>query len=288
MMEMFALRHVATQRFMPQTENNRGYSHWDPTVKGGTKAKDEYGDYELPNENLGAAYPDSVRLFTTRKAAENARVAWARGVAAVEHRGDPMDGFTQVGFKDAGRKKTDLEVVKMWVSPLSKIYETISKYVDKSIALQGLKSSFGAPYGKEDVERSALYAENYRWLREQHWDTSALCVVVDPKKAVRLGHECPSGDRLDEAIAAARGMPSTPKSLHTLTDREKLMGELADAWKRRREGRGYKPGTATHAKAQLEFFMGVHALLEALGLPGLEGELLMLSVGRNFGDRSKA
>lgn len=43
-------------------------------------------------------------------------------------------------------------------------------------------------------------AERYRWLRAQHWDTSPLAVVVDPKNSVKLGRDCPSKDRLDEAI----------------------------------------------------------------------------------------
>lgn len=47
-------------------------------------------------------------------------------------------------------------------------------------------------------------AERYRWLREQEWSASKLCVVVEPKRAVKLGHDCPSLHRLDEAIDAAR------------------------------------------------------------------------------------
>lgn len=43
-------------------------------------------------------------------------------------------------------------------------------------------------------------AERYRWLRAQHWGTSPLVVVVDPKNSVKLGRDCPSKDRLDEAI----------------------------------------------------------------------------------------
>lgn len=43
-------------------------------------------------------------------------------------------------------------------------------------------------------------AERYRWLRARHWDTSPLAVVVDPKNSVKLGRDCPSKDRLDEAI----------------------------------------------------------------------------------------
>lgn len=62
-------------------------------------------------------------------------------------------------------------------------------------------------YLREQVEEleieladAALDAERYRWLRAQHWDTSKLAVVVDPKRAVKLGHDLPSLDRLDAVI----------------------------------------------------------------------------------------
>lgn len=56
-----------------------------------------------------------------------------------------------------------------------------------------------------------LHAENgllvdairYRWLRQQHWDHSAMAVVSDPKANVRLGTYCPSEDQLDAAIDTA-------------------------------------------------------------------------------------
>ncbi len=43
-------------------------------------------------------------------------------------------------------------------------------------------------------------AERYRWLRAQHWDTAQLCVVCEPKDAVKLGRTCPSGEYLDIAV----------------------------------------------------------------------------------------
>lgn len=46
-------------------------------------------------------------------------------------------------------------------------------------------------------------AERYRWLRERSWSSDELCVVASPKQAVKLGHDCPSRNRLDEAIDAA-------------------------------------------------------------------------------------
>jgi len=43
-------------------------------------------------------------------------------------------------------------------------------------------------------------AERYRWLRAQHWSDSPLCVVADPKDAVKMARCCPSGDLLDIAV----------------------------------------------------------------------------------------
>jgi len=63
----------------------------------------------------------------------------------------------------------------------------------------------------EAAERRAEAAEadarRYRWLREQNWFNGALCVVRDPKTALTcgrgLGADCPSLNRLDDAIDAA-------------------------------------------------------------------------------------
>ncbi|MBD1590231.1 ead/Ea22-like family protein [Pseudomonas typographi] len=49
-------------------------------------------------------------------------------------------------------------------------------------------------------------AERYRWFRNQHWDGSAICAVVDPKQSTKLGAYCPSEKLLDEAIDAALTM----------------------------------------------------------------------------------
>ena len=52
-------------------------------------------------------------------------------------------------------------------------------------------------------ENDTLDAARYRWIREQYWDSSELCVVTNPKITVRLGTDCPSGRLLDQAIDAA-------------------------------------------------------------------------------------
>lgn len=57
---------------------------------------------------------------------------------------------------------------------------------------------------ERDLEEARRDAERYRWLRQQNWNDAALCVVARPKDAVKLGHDCPSMERLDAAIDAAR------------------------------------------------------------------------------------
>ena len=43
-------------------------------------------------------------------------------------------------------------------------------------------------------------AERYRWLRVQNWFSSPLAVVTKPIEAIKLGYDCPSGNRLDALI----------------------------------------------------------------------------------------
>ena len=52
--------------------------------------------------------------------------------------------------------------------------------------------------------RLRVDSERYRWLRGQYWNTANLFVVAGSKSQVRLGTDCPSHDRLDVAIDAAR------------------------------------------------------------------------------------
>lgn len=54
------------------------------------------------------------------------------------------------------------------------------------------------------VDQDALDAARYRKLRAMNWHDSPLCVVANPRQAVKLGYDCPSMDRLDDAIDAAR------------------------------------------------------------------------------------
>ncbi len=56
---------------------------------------------------------------------------------------------------------------------------------------------------QQSVEKDAA---RYRWLREQDWFSGELCVLRSPKKILTsgsgLGADCPSRERLDEAIDA--------------------------------------------------------------------------------------
>lgn len=56
---------------------------------------------------------------------------------------------------------------------------------------------------RAEAEALKKDAERYRWLRMADWWNSPLCVIRDPKQQAKPGTDCPSRDRLDEAIDAA-------------------------------------------------------------------------------------
>ncbi len=58
-------------------------------------------------------------------------------------------------------------------------------------------------YLKTENEALRKDAGRYRWLRGQNWSQSEMAVVCQPKKAVKLGFDCPSEGRLDSAIDSA-------------------------------------------------------------------------------------
>lgn len=53
---------------------------------------------------------------------------------------------------------------------------------------------------ERELEQLRKDAGRYQWLRNQHWESSPFCVVRNPKSAVKLGHDCPSAERLDKEI----------------------------------------------------------------------------------------
>lgn len=73
-------------------------------------------------------------------------------------------------------------------------------------------------------------ALRYRWLRAQHWDDAQLGVVRYPKASVKLGHDCPSLERLDEAIDAALfagpvAPPTSKLNLREICDWDNPIGD---------------------------------------------------------------
>lgn len=56
---------------------------------------------------------------------------------------------------------------------------------------------------KAENEALRKDAERYRFLRNQHWPVAELAVVCNPKVSVKLGHDCPSEERLDEQVDGA-------------------------------------------------------------------------------------
>lgn len=56
---------------------------------------------------------------------------------------------------------------------------------------------------KAENEALRRDAKRYRFLRNQHWPVAELAVVCNPKVSVKLGHDCPSGDRLDQQVDGA-------------------------------------------------------------------------------------
>lgn len=64
----------------------------------------------------------------------------------------------------------------------------------------------GVAHHKQATLHMRENAGRYRWLRQQHWSTSTLAVVMDPKKNVEIGTTCPSMEQLDAEIDRLRGV----------------------------------------------------------------------------------
>lgn len=78
----------------------------------------------------------------------------------------------------------------------------------------GLSWAIGEIMGERaqlKAENEALRkdAERYRWLRAQHWAISEMAVATYPKESIRLGYDCPFGERLDAQIDAALSKESS-------------------------------------------------------------------------------
>jgi hypothetical protein len=98
-MEYYALRHVLTQRFMPahiSRGSSRGYTCWEP--------------YDLPSRYA------TPRLFTSKRGAQQARAAWAKGrhVRSYANTDSFCDGeIIVVEDPIEPRSKDDFELVRV-------------------------------------------------------------------------------------------------------------------------------------------------------------------------------
>ena len=105
-------------------------------------------------------------------------------------------------MRDAIEASRKQEAVAVFVSDDE--YSHVDLTVHQGGPLVNGQRLYAAPVVAPGVLKDA---ERYRWLRERSWwDTpSTVCVVADPKNAIKLGSFCPSSDLLDAAIDAAMG-----------------------------------------------------------------------------------
>lgn len=90
--------------------------------------------------------------------------------------------------------KTGYEAYERVNAELRAECEKLRKYGEEFASL--------AERRREQVEALRKDAERYQWFRNQHWDSSVICAVVDPKLTTKLGAYCPSGKLLDDAVDA--------------------------------------------------------------------------------------
>ncbi|SAL10257.1 hypothetical protein AWB73_00083 [Caballeronia turbans] len=72
----------------------------------------------------------------------------------------------------------------------------------REIFLDAVRAILAAPLA-QSAEQDRIDAERYRWLRKQNWNEADMAVVCRPKEAIKLGYDCPNGERLDDAIDEA-------------------------------------------------------------------------------------
>ena len=70
-----------------------------------------------------------------------------------------------------------------------------------------------AEHWKREAMLLARDADRYRWLRAQHWTDNTIAAVRWPKDAMKLGHDAPSGERLDDLIDEAMAVKQENKNI---------------------------------------------------------------------------
>ncbi len=100
------------------------------------------------------------------------------------------------------RRMQDLYSQTEWIKESADAIEALLAERDDWHEVADLRAAELVRLG-EELDSQPSDARRYRWLREQHWDDSQMCVVRDPKYALKLGSWCPSGALLDSEIDAA-------------------------------------------------------------------------------------
>lgn len=195
-MIQFAIRHIATGLFMPQTANNRGYSNWAPK-------NDAIAAIAGNRCGIDNAVPNSIRLLPTHRAARNAITAWLKGAAHNAYLHDPEGDFL-LEYKDMGRKAGDVEVVAMVLTEAGKVLDPHTLAAAEFFKIDpaavtpeqrkvGKNKNFMALYGPDGP------AELERMLSGQ--DKATVTFRVD-KKLGQLLADIPY-DKIEQVLAAA-------------------------------------------------------------------------------------
>ena len=105
-MTYYAIRHRATGQLMPQSRRNRGYSHWNPSA-------DHKFDQALT----------VPRLLENERTAQRCIAQWAvcpNGKRSGYQSFYDGEWEETIDFKDDGRKRDDLEAVRLKITVVEK------------------------------------------------------------------------------------------------------------------------------------------------------------------------
>ena len=105
-MVYYIIRHKSTGQIMPLMKRNRGYSHWNPSNK-------ENPSYKIYSE---LKVPRILESLQSAKKVINGWKDYPNGKNSPMY--DRESGYTEfdLHFKDDGRNKEDLEIVKVTLS----------------------------------------------------------------------------------------------------------------------------------------------------------------------------
>jgi len=118
----------------------------------------------------------------------------AGGQLLVQDRKDALAERDQLKAAN-DRQRLDIEAWRL----------TVNAERTNSAAYRGELNRLKGPDFTEELAALRKDAERYRWLRLADWWRSPICVIRNPKEQAKLGTDCPTGERLDDAIDAAIG-----------------------------------------------------------------------------------